>query len=68
MRGDDLDKSYEKSTSWQGFKFFCSDSSGELNQDSNVLNVSESDEIVPLSELTAYFQTRHKWFNQFTYD
>ena len=60
MRGDDLDKSQGESTSWQGLKFFCKDSDGELNQDSNVLNFSESDEIVPLSEVRACFQTRRK--------
>jgi len=55
MRGDDLDKSQGKSTSWQGLKFFCKDSDGELNQDSNVPNFSESDDIVPLSEVRVCF-------------
>ena len=52
MRGDDdLDKNPEKSTSWQGFKFFCRDSGGKLNQNSNLVNFLESNDIIPLSEV-----------------
>lgn len=53
MRDDDLDKSPEKSTSWQGFKFFCGDSGGDLNQNSSVPNFLESDDIIPLSQARA---------------
>lgn len=37
MRDDDLDKSPEKSTSWQGFKFFCPDSGNAgINPEQNI--------------------------------
>ncbi|MEO1763162.1 MAG: ferrous iron transport protein A [Cyanobacteria bacterium J06629_18] len=54
MRGDDdLDKNPEKSTSWQGFKFFCGDSGEELNQNSTLSNYLESDDIIFLSQVQA---------------
>ena len=45
---DDLEQNPEKSTSWQRFKFFCGDSGGELNQNSTVSDLFESDDIIPL--------------------
>ncbi|MDY6899050.1 MAG: ferrous iron transport protein A, partial [Cyanobacteriota bacterium] len=53
MIDDDLDKSPEKSASWQGFQFFCGNSSGELNRNSRVPNFLESDDIITLSEARA---------------
>jgi len=53
MSDDDLDKSPKKSTSWQGFKFFCGDSRRELNQNSDLSNFSESDEMILLSQVRA---------------
>lgn len=53
MRGDDdLDKSPNKSPSqqWWGFKFFCGNSSEELNQNSTISNFVKSDDIIPLSQ------------------
>lgn len=51
MRGDDdLDENQEKSPSvqWQGFKFFCGNSSRESNNSPTTSN--ESDDIIPLSQ------------------
>ena len=53
MKDDDLEKSPEKSTSWQGFKFFCGDSGERLNRNSRIPNFLESDDIIPLSEVRA---------------
>ena len=54
MTGDgDLDQNPEKSTSWQGFKFFCEDSGEELNQNSTISNFLESDGIIILSKIRA---------------
>ncbi|MEO1430913.1 MAG: ferrous iron transport protein A [Cyanobacteria bacterium J06632_19] len=50
---DDLEQNPEKSTSWQRFKFFCGDSGGELNQNSNLSDFFESDDIILLSEAKA---------------
>lgn len=50
---DDLEQNPEKSTSWQRFKFFCGDSGGELNQNSTVSDLFESDDIIPLWQAKA---------------
>ena len=52
MRGDDdLDKRPEKSTLWQGFKFFCGDSGGKSNDNPTRSNFVESDDIILLSQV-----------------
>ncbi|MGF1675724.1 MAG: ferrous iron transport protein A [Rivularia sp. (in: cyanobacteria)] len=52
---ENLDKSPEKSESeqWQKFKFFCGNSSGELNQNSSLSDFLDSDDIIPLSQARA---------------
>ncbi|MBE9213598.1 ferrous iron transport protein A [Plectonema cf. radiosum LEGE 06105] len=56
MQSDEnLDNSPEKSESeqWDRFKFFCGNSTGELNQNSNLSDFLDSDDIIPLSEARA---------------